>query len=73
MLYLGIIKKLKYMKKYLLIDLEECKGASVCDTKEEVIEGCGYEVGEIEFEDLLEKVRGIYEIIEIVGEINYLN
>ena len=61
------------MKKYLLIDLEGSNGASICDTKEEVIGGCGYNVGEIKFKDLVEEVRGIYEIIEIKGEINYLN
>jgi hypothetical protein len=46
------------MKKYLKVDLENCYGISLCDTKEEVIEGCGYDVDEITFEELLIEVKG---------------
>ena len=35
------------MTKYLKVDLQENYGISFCDTKEEVIEGCGYDVDEI--------------------------
>jgi hypothetical protein len=58
--------------KYLKIDWE-LGFSSICDTKEEVIEGCGYDVDEITFEELLEEVKGVYEIIEIEGEIKWLN
>lgn len=53
--------------KYLKIDFEG-GFSSICDTKEEVIEGCGYDVDEITFEELLVEVEGVYEIIEIKGD-----
>ena len=56
------------MIKYLKVDLENSYGVSLCDTKEEVIEGCGYGVGEITFEELLVEIEGVYEIIEVKGE-----
>ena len=56
------------MTKYLVVDREECYGISVCDTKDEVIEGCGYEVDEITFEELCEQVSGIYDIVEVTGD-----
>ena len=55
------------MTKYLKIDLE-LGFTSVCDNKEEVIEGCGYDVDEITFDELLNVIDGVYEIIEIDGE-----
>ena len=55
------------MTKYLKIDLE-LGFTSVCDNKEEVIEGCGYDVDEITFDELLNVINGVYEIIEIDGE-----
>ena len=56
------------MIKYLKVDLENCYGISYCDTKNEVIEGCGYNVDEITFEELLEKIKGVYEIVEVKGD-----
>jgi hypothetical protein len=56
------------MKKYLKVDLQDCYGISLCDTKEEVIEGCGYDVDEITFEELLEMIEGVYEIVEVEGD-----
>ena len=56
------------MTKYLKVDLLDCYGISLCDTKEEVIEGCGYDVDEITFEELVEEMKGVYEIIEVKGE-----
>ena len=47
--------------------------SSICDTENEVIESCGYEVGEISFSELLEKVKGEYEIIEVEGSVKFLN
>jgi len=48
--------------------LENCYGISLCDTKEEVIEGCGYDVDEITFEELLVEIEGVYEIVEVEGD-----
>ena len=56
------------MTKYLKVDLQECYGISLCDTKEEVIEGCGYDVDEITFEELLVRMVGVYEIVEVKGD-----
>jgi hypothetical protein len=56
------------MIKYLKVDLQENYGISLCDTKEEVIEGCGYDVDEITFEELLVKIEGEYEIVEVKGD-----
>ena len=56
------------MIKYLKVDLQECYGISLCDTKEEVLEGCGYDVDEITFEDLLVRMVGVYEIVEVKGD-----
>jgi hypothetical protein len=56
------------MTKYLKVDLENCYGITFCDTKEEVIEGCGYDVDEITFEDLLIEIKGVYEIVEVKGD-----
>lgn len=56
------------MIKYLKVDLENCYGISYCDTKEEVIEGCGYNVNEITFEELLVEVKGVFEIVEVKGD-----
>jgi hypothetical protein len=56
------------MIKYLKVDLENCYGISYCDTKEEVIEGCGYNVDEITFEELLVEIEGVYEIVEVKGD-----
>ena len=55
------------MKRFIKIDYQ-LNFSSICDSEEEVIEGCGYDVEEITFEDLLKKVKGTYEIIEIEGE-----
>jgi len=55
------------MKRFIKIDYQN-NFSSICDSEEEVIEGCGYDVEEITFEDLLEEVKGTYEIIEIEGE-----
>ena len=52
------------MKKFIKIDYD-LQFSSVCDTEEEVIEGCGYDPSEITFEELLKKVEGTYEIIEV--------
>jgi hypothetical protein len=60
------------MKRYLKVDFE-LSFTSICDTKEEVIEGCGYDIDEITFEELLEEVKGVYEIIEIEGDVRWLN
>ena len=56
------------MIKYLKVDLQECYGISLCDTKEEIIEGCGYDVDEITFEELLVRMVGVYEIVEVKGD-----
>ena len=56
------------MIKYLKVDLCDCYGISFCDTKEEVIESCGYDVDEITFEGLLVEVKGMYEIVEVKGD-----
>ena len=48
--------------------MENCYGISLCDTKEEVIEGCGYDVDEITFEELLVEIEGVYEIVEVEGD-----
>lgn len=53
--------------KYIKIDYQG-QFSSICHTKEEVIEGCGYDVNEITFEELLETVKGTYEIIRIEGD-----
>ena len=58
--------------RYIKIDYT-LNYSSLCDSKEEVIESCGYEVDEITFEDLLEEVKGEYEIIEVEGDIKWLN
>ena len=47
--------------------------SSICENENEVIEGCGYEVGEISFSDLIEEVKGIYEIIRVEGKVEFLN
>jgi len=59
------------MPKFIKIDYQ-LNFSSICDSEEEVIEGCGYDVEEITFEDLLKKVKGIYEIIEIEGNLRWL-
>jgi hypothetical protein len=55
------------MIKYLKVDLQDCYGISLCDTKEEVIESCGYDVNEITFEELCKRLSGEYEIVEVTG------
>jgi hypothetical protein len=63
-------------KRFISINYE-FKYSSICDTIEEVFISCGYEEeyekGTITFEELLERIKGEYEIIEIVGEIKWLN
>ena len=46
--------------------------SSICNTENEVIEGCGYEVNEITFEELLERVEGVFEIIKVEGSVEFL-
>jgi hypothetical protein len=62
------------MIKFIKVDLE-MGFSSICDTKEEVIEGCGYEIGEITFDKLCIDMEGTVEIIKIEGDfkIDYLN
>jgi len=60
------------MKRFIKIDYQN-NFSSICDSEEEVINGCGYDVEEITFEDLLEEVKGSVEIIEIEGELRWLN
>lgn len=56
---------------YLKVDYS-LNFTSICGSKKELIEGCGYEYGEISFEDFLIEVEGEYEIIEIKGNIEFL-
>jgi hypothetical protein len=62
------------MIKFIKVDLE-MGFSSICDTEEEVIEGCGYEIGEITFDKLCIDMEGTVEIIKIEGDfkIDYLN
>jgi hypothetical protein len=62
------------MIKFIKVDLE-MGFSSICDTEEEVIEGCGFEIGEITFEKLCIDMEGTVEIIKIEGDfkIDYLN
>ena len=55
------------MGKFIKIDFEQ-GFSSVCDTKQEVMEGCGYFEDEITWEDFLNEIKGEFEIIEIKGD-----
>jgi hypothetical protein len=59
------------MKKFIKID-HELNFSSICFSEQEVIEGCGYDADEITFEELLKEIEGVYEIIEIEGEVRWL-
>ena len=56
------------MKKYIKID-KELGISSICDTKEEVMIGCGYDSDEITFEKMLLEIDDVYTIIEIEGDV----
>ena len=58
--------------KYLKVDYSN-NFTSICDSKEEVMDCCGYDYEEITFEKFLIKVKGDYDIIEITGNIEFLN
>jgi hypothetical protein len=60
------------MKKFIKIDYD-LQFSSICYSEEEVIEGCGYDPSEITFEELLKEVQGTYEIIEVEGNVRWLN
>jgi hypothetical protein len=59
------------MKKFIKIDYE-MNFSSMCDTESEVMESCGYDINEMSFEDFLEEVKGEYEIIEVIGDLRWL-
>jgi hypothetical protein len=46
--------------------------SSICFSEQEIIESCGYDSDEITFEELLKEIEGVYEIIEIEGEVRWL-
>ena len=55
------------MTKFIKIDFE--RGfSSICYTKQEVMEGCGYFAYKITWEDFLNEIKGDYEVIEIKGD-----
>jgi len=56
------------MKKYIKID-KELGISSICDTKEDVMIGCGYDSDEITFESMLLEIDDVYTIIEIEGDV----
>lgn len=60
------------MKRYLKVDYHN-GFTSICDSEEEVMMGCGYDYEEMTFEEFLVKVEGDFDIIEIKGEILFLN
>jgi hypothetical protein len=54
--------------KFICCYLEENYGMSIYDSKEELLENLG-DVFEVEtFEELIVKVKDIYEIIEVKGD-----
>ena len=59
------------MKKFIVIDKQE--GFSwINDTIEEVIESVGYDSEEDKWEKVKKEIKGIYEVIEVSGEVNYI-
>ena len=58
--------------KFIVIDFNGCF-SSVCNTKDEVFESVGYDVNEVEFDVLLEQIKGEYEVIEVSGDVKWLN
>jgi enolase len=64
------MKKVRFIK----IDLD-LAFSSFCDTEAEVMEGCGFEADEMDFEEFCRQVEDSYEIIRIEGdfEMSYLN
>ena len=50
--------------KYRVIDYV-LNFSFIVDSKEEFIEGMGYDVDEITFEELVDRLDGEYEVIEI--------
>ena len=69
-MYIHVNQKNKIM--FIKIDYE-MGFSSICDTEDEVIESCGYEVGKMSFSEFLEKVKGEFEIIKVDGEVKFLN
>jgi hypothetical protein len=59
------------MKRYIKVDFEG-GFSSICDNKEEVMEGCGYFIDETTWEDFLEEIKGVFEVIEVTGEVKWL-
>lgn len=58
--------------KYLKVDYSN-NFTSICDSKEEVMECCGYGCNEMTFEEFLIEVKNYCYIIEIKGDIEFLN
>lgn len=58
--------------KYLKVNYSN-NSTSICDSKEEVMNCCGYDYEEMTFEKFLIKVKWDYDIIEITGNIKFLN
>jgi hypothetical protein len=50
--------------KYRVIDYV-LNFSFIVDSENEFIEGMGYEIGEITFEELVDRLDGEYEVIEI--------
>ena len=58
-------------RRFIKIDYT-AKFSSVCYSEEEVISGCGYEGEGLTFDEVVERVKGEYEIIEVTGDVNFL-
>ena len=60
---------------FIVCNLEENYGMTVYDSKEEFVENFKYMFEIDNFEDLIEEMKGEYEVFEVRGdfEVDYLN
>jgi hypothetical protein len=59
------------MKKYIVIDFLDNQGGDICDTKEDVMEYCGYDPN-MDWKEFLILITGEKQVMMVNGEVSWV-
>ncbi len=62
------------MKKYVVIDILENQGGDICDSKEDVIQYCGYDPIWVDWKEFcrLILIAGEKQVMEVDGKVSWI-